>query len=160
MGRSRWASADSRCGETAEDGVPARYAEGWESAPDLAASLGPPEPAIHAPERDHRRDGGQRTGRRRRAPVGFIEEDGKLVVVAEDGTATSWVRNALDRDGQLRIFLRGSWREARLRPRSGDPEDYLRLMGRTHAALVRMESSNPGLIEITPEKSMGPSPST
>jgi deazaflavin-dependent oxidoreductase (nitroreductase family) len=94
---------------------------------------------------------GRRSGKRRRVPVGFWEEDGKLIVVAEDGLAAWWVRNALDREGRLRVFLRGSWRDARLEPRSGDPEVYLRRMNKTHAAFVRMESSVPELIEITPE---------
>jgi deazaflavin-dependent oxidoreductase (nitroreductase family) len=94
---------------------------------------------------------GRRSRKLRRVPVGFLEEDRKLIVVAEDGLATSWVRNALDREGQLRVFLRGSWREARLEPRQGDPEAYLRRMNRTHAALVRMESSIPALVEISLE---------
>jgi hypothetical protein len=61
------------------------------------------------------------------------------------------VRNALDRDGCLRVFLRGEWREARLESRSGDPEAYLRRMNKAHAAFVRMEASVPALIEITVE---------
>jgi deazaflavin-dependent oxidoreductase (nitroreductase family) len=94
---------------------------------------------------------GRRSGRRRRVPVGFLEEEGKLIVVAEDGLSTSWVRNALETDGRLRIFHRGRWRHARLQPRPGDPEAYLRRMNRAHAAFVRMESSIPALVEITPE---------
>jgi deazaflavin-dependent oxidoreductase (nitroreductase family) len=94
---------------------------------------------------------GRRSGKRRRVPVGFLEEAGKLVVVAEDGLATAWVRNALDRDGRLRVFLRGRWCDARLEPRPGDPEPYLRQMNRAHAAFVRMEASAPALIEITPQ---------
>jgi deazaflavin-dependent oxidoreductase (nitroreductase family) len=95
---------------------------------------------------------GRRSGKRRRAPVGFLEEDGKLIVVAEDGLETSWVRNGLDKEGQLRVFLRGKWRDARLRARSGDPETYLRRMSKAHAAFVRMESSDPAIIEITPKE--------
>jgi len=94
---------------------------------------------------------GRRSGKRRMVPVGFLEEDGKLIVVAEDGLASSWVCNALDREGQLRIFFRGNWRDARLKPRPGDPEVYLRRMTKIHAALVRMESSTPELVEIAPE---------
>jgi deazaflavin-dependent oxidoreductase (nitroreductase family) len=94
---------------------------------------------------------GRRSGKRRRVPVGFLEEGGRLIVVAEDGISSSWVRNALDREGRLRVFLRGNWRQARLRPVAGDPEDYLARMGRVHAAFVRMESSTPALIEISPE---------
>jgi deazaflavin-dependent oxidoreductase (nitroreductase family) len=94
---------------------------------------------------------GRRSGRPRRVPVGFLEEGGKLIVVAEDGMSSSWVRNALESDGRLRVFLRGRWREARLRALPGDPEDFLSRMSRVHAAFVRMGSSNPTLIEITPE---------
>ncbi len=94
---------------------------------------------------------GRRSRKRRRVPLGFLEEDGKLIVVAEDGMASSWVRNALDSDGRLRVFLRGRWRYARLRPRPGDPEAYLGRMSAVHAAFVRMESSTAALIEITLE---------
>ncbi|HLM96982.1 MAG TPA: nitroreductase/quinone reductase family protein [Acidimicrobiales bacterium] len=94
---------------------------------------------------------GQRSGKRRRVPVGFLEEDGKLVIVAEDGLAASWVRNALATEGHVRIFFRGKWRDAQLEPRSGDPEVYLGRMNNAHAAFVRMESSIPALVEITPK---------
>jgi deazaflavin-dependent oxidoreductase (nitroreductase family) len=94
---------------------------------------------------------GRRSGKRRRLPVGFLEEDGKLIVVVEDGLHAAWVRNALARDGQLRVFLQGRWRDARLQPRSGDPEPYLRRMNRVHAAFVHAGSSVPGVVEITPE---------
>jgi len=114
--------------------------------------LGLPSPPYHRGNAIIVETVGRRSGKRRRAPVGFLEEDGKLIVVAEDGLATSWVRNGLEQDGQLRVFLRGRWRGARLRPRSGDPEAYLRRMSKAHAALVRMESSDLTIIEITPEE--------
>jgi deazaflavin-dependent oxidoreductase (nitroreductase family) len=93
---------------------------------------------------------GRRSGKRRRVPVGFLQEGEKLIVVAEDGRATAWVRNALEREGNLRIFFRGGWRNARLQLREGDPEAYLSRMNAAHAALVRMHSSVPELVEITP----------
>jgi len=58
----------------------------------------------------------------RASGAGFLEEAGKLIVVAEDDLSSSWVRNALDKGGQLRVFLHGKWRDARLAPRSSDPE--------------------------------------
>jgi deazaflavin-dependent oxidoreductase (nitroreductase family) len=94
---------------------------------------------------------GRRSGKRRRLPVGFLEENGKLVVVVEDGLHAAWVKNALARDGRMRVFFHGRWRDARLRPMAGDPEEYLRRMNRVHAAFVHKESSVPGLVEITPE---------
>ena len=94
---------------------------------------------------------GRSSGKRRRIPVGFLEENGKLIVVVEDGLHASWVKNALARDGHLRVFLHGKWRDARLQPRPGDPESYLRRMNKVHAAFVRTESSAPSIVEITPE---------
>jgi deazaflavin-dependent oxidoreductase (nitroreductase family) len=94
---------------------------------------------------------GRRSGERRRLPVGFLEENGKLIVVAEDGLHSAWVMNALAREGHLRVFLHGKWHDARLEPRPGDPEPYLRRMNRIHAAFVRTESSEPAVVEITAE---------
>jgi deazaflavin-dependent oxidoreductase (nitroreductase family) len=94
---------------------------------------------------------GRRSGKRRRLPVGMLDDNGKIIVVVEDGPHALWVRNALASDGRLRIFLYGKWRDARLRPLEGDPEDYLQRMNRVHAAFVHAESSVPGVVEITPE---------
>ena len=94
---------------------------------------------------------GRRSGKRRRIPVGYIEEDGKLIVVVEDGARADWVRNALARDGRLRVHLRGRWRDARIRLIEGDPESYLQRMNKVHAYFVRRHSSTPGVAEITLE---------
>ena len=94
---------------------------------------------------------GRRSGKRYRVPVGYLDEDGRIIVVVEDGLRAFWVRNALANDGRLRIHLRGAWRAARLRILDGDPETYLRRMNRVHAAFVRNESSTPGVVEIVPE---------
>ena len=94
---------------------------------------------------------GRRSGKRRRIPVGYLEDDGKLIVVAEDGARADWVRNALSRDGQLRVYVGGKWRNARLALVEDQPEDYLQRMNRLHAALVRVHSSTPKVVEITLE---------
>ncbi len=94
---------------------------------------------------------GRRTGKRHRVPVGFVEEGGKLIVVAEDGARAGWVRNALAREGRLRVHLRGRWRNARLRMLEGDPESYLQRMNKLHAYLVRRHSSTPQAVELTVE---------
>lgn len=93
---------------------------------------------------------GRRSGRRRRIPVGYIEEDGKLIVVVEDGARADWVRNA-QHHGGLRVFHRGRWRDAQLRLIDGDPERYLRRMNSVHAYFVRRHSSVQGVAEITVE---------
>ncbi len=94
---------------------------------------------------------GQRSGKRHRVPVGYIEDEGRLIVVAEDGARARWVRNALAQDGRLRIHLRGKWRDARLRLIEGDAEGYLQRMNKLHAALVRRHSTTPQPVEITLE---------
>ena len=93
----------------------------------------------------------RRSGKRRRIPVGFLDDGGRIIVVVEDGSHAQWVRNALANDGRLRVHLRGAWRQARLRIIEGDPESYLRRMNRVHAAFVRLESSTPAVVEILPE---------
>jgi deazaflavin-dependent oxidoreductase (nitroreductase family) len=94
---------------------------------------------------------GRRSGKRRRMPVGYLDDGGRIIVVVEDGSRADWVRNALADDGRLRVHLRGAWRLARLRILDADPERYLRRMNRVHAAFVRLESSTPGVVEIMPE---------
>jgi deazaflavin-dependent oxidoreductase (nitroreductase family) len=94
---------------------------------------------------------GHRSGRRRRLPVGYLDDGGHIIVVAEGGSRSHWVRNALANDGHLRIYFRGAWRPARLRLIDADPESYLRRMNRVHAAFVRVESTTPSVVEIVPE---------
>jgi deazaflavin-dependent oxidoreductase (nitroreductase family) len=94
---------------------------------------------------------GRQSGRRRRIPVGYLDDGGRILVVVEDGARSHWVRNALADEGRLRIFLRGAWRSARLRFVEADPESTLRRMGRVHAAFVRIESSTPAVIELLPD---------
>jgi len=94
---------------------------------------------------------GRRSGRRRRIPVGFLADGDRIIVVVEDGSHAEWVRNALARDGRLRVHLRGAWREARLHLLDTDPEEWLRRMNRVHAAFVRLESTTPAVVEIVPE---------
>lgn len=99
---------------------------------------------------------GRRTGRRRRIPVGYLDDGGRILVVVEDGSRSHWVRNALADAGRLRIFLRGAWRSARLEVvRDADPETLLERMNRVHAAFVRHEASAPGVIELLPDRGDG-----
>ncbi len=94
---------------------------------------------------------GRRSGRRHRIPVGYLDDGGSIIVVVEDGLRSNWVRNALAKDGRLRIHLRGRWRPARLRMLEADPEPYLARMNRVHAGLVRSHSSTPSVAELIPE---------
>jgi len=94
---------------------------------------------------------GRRSGKRRRIPVGYLDDGGRIIVVVEDGSRAHWVRNALAHDGRLRMHLRGAWRPARLRILDAEPESHLCRMSRVHAAFVRLESSTPGVVEIFPE---------
>ena len=94
---------------------------------------------------------GHRSGKRRRIPVGYLDDGGRIIVVVEDGSRAQWVRNAFENDGRLRIHLRGAWRPARLQILDADPDSYLSRMNRVHAAFVRVESTTPAVVEIVPE---------
>jgi deazaflavin-dependent oxidoreductase (nitroreductase family) len=94
---------------------------------------------------------GRQSGKRRRIPVGYLDDGGRIIVVVEDGTHAQWVRNSLADGGRLRIHLRGAWRSARLQVLDVDPETYLERMNRVHAAFVRNEASTPGVIELIPD---------
>ncbi len=94
---------------------------------------------------------GRRSGKRRRIPVGYLDDGGRIIVVVEAGSRAQWVRNALENDSRLRIHLRGAWRPARLRILDADPNSYLSRMNRVHAAFVRVESTTPAVVEIVPE---------
>ena len=94
---------------------------------------------------------GHRSGKRRRVPVGYLDDGGHIIVVVEDGLRAHWIRNALANDNRLRIHFRGAWHEARLRILDADPDRYLSRMNRVHAAFVRVESTTPAVVEIVPE---------
>jgi len=94
---------------------------------------------------------GHRSGKRRRVPVGYLDDGGHIIVVVEDGLRAHWIRNALANDSRLRIHFRGAWHEARLRVLDADPDRYLSRMNRVHAAFVRLESTTPAVVEIVPE---------
>ena len=91
---------------------------------------------------------GRSSGRRRRVPVGYLQENGKLIVVVEHGRRAEWVQNALAQGATLRVHFNGQWRPARLRVTDRDPEPYLERMNRLHARLVRAHSTTPSVVEI------------
>jgi len=93
---------------------------------------------------------GRRTGKRRRIPVGYLDDAGRIIIVVEDGLNAQWVRNAFADDGRLRVFLRGAWRDATLHLVDAEPEAYLCRMNRVHAAFVRNESTTPAVVEVRP----------
>jgi deazaflavin-dependent oxidoreductase (nitroreductase family) len=61
---------------------------------------------------------GRKSGSRRRTPVGFLGDGGRIIVVVEDGSSARWVRNALADGGRLRVFVRGESRARRRSSRS------------------------------------------
>ena len=42
---------------------------------------------------------GRHSGKRRRIPVGYFDDGGRIIVVVEDGSRADWVRNAVANDG-------------------------------------------------------------
>lgn len=118
---------------------------------NLALLAGIPRPPYNRENAVIVETSGRRSGKRRRIPVGYLDDGGRIIVVVEDGSRAHWVRNALADGGRLRIFFRGSWRSARLQVLDADPETYLKRMNRVHAAFIRREASTPGVIELLPD---------
>ena len=121
------------------------------AATNLALLAGIPRPPYNRANALIVETTGRRSGKRRRIPVGYLDDGGRIIVVVEDGSRAHWVRNSLADDGRLRIHFRGAWRSARLRVLDAEPETYLRRMNRTHAAFVRTEARTPGVIEVIPD---------
>jgi deazaflavin-dependent oxidoreductase (nitroreductase family) len=93
---------------------------------------------------------GRKSGRVRRTPVGFAGDGGRIVVVAEHGPKADYVRNALAREGRLRVFHEGAWKDAHLRLLDDDPEPWLQRMNPRQASFVRRLGTDLRAVEITP----------
>jgi deazaflavin-dependent oxidoreductase (nitroreductase family) len=115
---------------------------------NLALLAGIPRPPYNRDNALIVETSGRRSGKRRRIPVGYLDDGGRIIVVVEDGSRAQWVRNALADGGRLRIFFKGTWRSARLQLLDVKSETYLKRMNRMHAAFVRHEASTPGVIEL------------
>src|SRR5437762_12967142 len=65
---------------------------------------------------------GRRSGKRRRIPVGYLDNGGRNIVVGEGGSRPQGVRYAAPNDRRLRSQLCGAWPPARLRILHADPD--------------------------------------
>jgi deazaflavin-dependent oxidoreductase (nitroreductase family) len=81
---------------------------------NLAIIAGIPRPPYHRGNALVVETIGRRSGKRRRVPLGYLDDGGRIIVVVEDGSRADWVRNSLADGGRLRIHFRGAWRSARL----------------------------------------------
>jgi deazaflavin-dependent oxidoreductase (nitroreductase family) len=94
---------------------------------------------------------GRRTGRRRLVPMGCLKDGDRVLVVAEHGRTSDWLRNALAAPGaKVRVWLAG-------RPRMGlvhilegeDPDQLLARMGnKLHTATIRAMAHDPCVVAI------------
>ena len=116
----------------------------------LALRLGLPTPPYSRKNAAIIETVGRKSGRVRRTPVECVIDDGRIILVAEHGPKADYVRNALAREGRLRVFHDGAWRDAHLRLLDGDPETYLQRMNARHASFVRRLGTDLRVVEITP----------
>jgi deazaflavin-dependent oxidoreductase (nitroreductase family) len=94
---------------------------------------------------------GRKTGRRRLVPMGCLKDVDRLLVVAEHGRRSDWLRNALAAPGsKVRLWLAG-------RPYTGrvhvlddeDPEELLARIGnKVHTATIRTMAHEPCVVAI------------
>src|SRR5262245_65605115 len=66
---------------------------------------------------------GRRSGKRRRIPVGYLDDGGHIIVVVEDSCGHQWVRKLVDDGGRLMAPLGAAWRHGR-RPIHAAAADY------------------------------------
>ena len=92
---------------------------------------------------------GRKSGKVRRTPVGYADDGDRIIVVAEQGPKADYVRNARAREGRLRVFHAGAWKDATLRLLDGDAEPYLQCMSARHASFVRRFGTDLRAVEIT-----------
>jgi deazaflavin-dependent oxidoreductase (nitroreductase family) len=115
----------------------------------LALRLGVPAPPYSRKNAVIIETIGRKSGKVRRMPVGYVDDDGQIIVVAEHGPKADYVRNALAHDGRLRVFHAGVWKDATLRLIDGDAEPYLQRMNARHASFVRRLGTDLRAVEIT-----------
>jgi deazaflavin-dependent oxidoreductase (nitroreductase family) len=94
---------------------------------------------------------GRKSGKRRLVPMGCLKDGDRLLVVAEHGRQSDWLRNALAAPQSLvRLWLAG-------RPHTGrvhvledeESEDLLARMGnKVHAATIRAMAHDPCVVAI------------
>lgn len=118
----------------------------------LALRLGLPAPPYSRKNAVIIETVGRKSGKVRRTPVGCVVDDGRIILVAEHGPKADYVRNALAREGRLRVFHDGAWKDAHLRLLDGDPEPYLQRMNARHASFVRRLGTDLRVVEITPSQ--------
>jgi deazaflavin-dependent oxidoreductase (nitroreductase family) len=94
---------------------------------------------------------GRRTGKRRLVPMGCLRDGDRVLVVAEHGRRSDWLRNALAAPHSLvRLWLAGHPHTGRVHVLDDeDPEDVLARMGnKVHTATVRTMAHDPCVVAI------------
>ena len=92
---------------------------------------------------------GRRSGVRRLTPVGCLKDGDRLLVVAEHGRHSDWLRNALAA-GRIRLWLAGRSHRGRVSIlEDEDPYEVLERMGnRVHTATIRAMAYEPCVVAI------------
>jgi deazaflavin-dependent oxidoreductase (nitroreductase family) len=93
---------------------------------------------------------GHRTGTRRLIPMGYLRRTpNRLLVVAERGERSAWLRNALAA-GSVRLWIgRRGYRGTVTVREDVDPEEVLAGIGsRFHAAAIRRIGEAPSVVEL------------
>jgi deazaflavin-dependent oxidoreductase (nitroreductase family) len=93
---------------------------------------------------------GRKSRRRRLVPMGCLKDGDRLLVVAEHGRQSDWLRNALAAPGSLvRLWLAGRPATGRVHVLDDDAEDLLARMGnKVHTATVRAMAHDPCVVAI------------
>lgn len=88
------------------------------------------------------------TGEPRWRVVGYLEGDGKIIIIAPHGRETDFIREALAAGGALRVIHLGHWRNAHLRLTDIDPEVLLDQMPPRSRRQIREHATDPCVVEV------------
>lgn len=91
---------------------------------------------------------GRTSGKRRLTPMGCLQVADRLLVVAEHGRRSDWLRNALAA-GTVRLWLAGRPLRGRVHVLDADPEVLLEQMhNKVHAATIHAMAHEPCVVAI------------
>jgi deazaflavin-dependent oxidoreductase (nitroreductase family) len=94
---------------------------------------------------------GRKSGKRRLVPMGCLKDGDRLLVVAEHGRQSDWLRNALAAPHQLvRLWLAGRPSTGRVYVLEGEDAEALlaRIGNKVHTATVRAMAHDPCVVAI------------
>lgn len=88
------------------------------------------------------------SGEPRRRVVGYVDGEGRVIIIAPRGHDTDFVREALAAGGHMRVVHDGHWRDAHLHVTDIDPEVLLDQLPPRSRRDIRAHATDPCVVEV------------